>query len=726
MADRYTARRRKGLTAAGLCSKLALLGGASALIGVVSHPSVSRAQTAANDTSVLETVIVTAQRRGERLEDVPLTVAAQSGEQLARANIQTTRDLALVTPGLTYGANGAFAQPAIRAITSTANGPGNDPSVATYVDGVYLGGQTSNMVDLPDVERIEVLKGPQGTLFGRNATGGAIRVFTREPSSVLEGKATVGFGTYNDVLAKGYVSGPLAREALTGSLAAYFERRDGFSTDVRTGKHVGDLRSVLVRPKLKLIPWDGASVVAAATYIDRKDAIVDTGIALNGNTIGRNDPTAIISTTPYRSSLNVEPLSNLRMWNASLRGDADLGFARLTTLSSFTRVHSFIQQDADNSTGQGACCSALYKITFPESTYIQEVNLVSPTPRRLSWSLGAFYYKDDSRWDPININGTTIIYAQTKTDAYGLFGEANLEIMPNLVLTGGIRYSSESKVGLAGLNARSAVAELGRKRFTAWTPRVSLRYKINEGSNVYVTYNEGFKSGGFNPQNLSRLPFDQEIVKAYELGYKLATGALIFNAAAFHYDQSNIQVATYNGLVSTIQNAAAAKITGFDVDLTTKLSSSWEVRVGGAYTPQAKYASYNQAAVVTPRSGNNGNVTTSIDASGKRVVRAPVLTVSLVPTFTADTEWGRVQASASLYYSSKYFFEVAGRISQPAYATLGARVALTPNNWPFELAIEGRNLTDHPVIITTSIISASDGLVYGARRTIMGTISRKF
>ena len=241
-------------------------------------------------------VIVTAQRRAERLQDVPLSITAVSGAQLEKLGVASTEDLTDVAPGLKMDRNGVNVQPAIRGVSSVEADIGADTNVAIYLDGVYQPNLPANAFDLPDVSRVEVDKGPQGTLFGRNAEGGAIQVFTLNPSFTPTGSGTLGYGDYNDLMAKGFISGPILDQRVAGSLSAFFESSDGYLKDeLRDGKNVGGVNAHLIRGKLlfKLVPK--LTALVSVTYSDRTDG-ADYGQAYNGNTYDRgtrtlSDPT---------------------------------------------------------------------------------------------------------------------------------------------------------------------------------------------------------------------------------------------------------------------------------------------------------------------------------------------------------------------------------------------------------------------------------------------------
>jgi iron complex outermembrane receptor protein len=221
--------------------------------------SVAQTTSEGSDPLSLEEVVVTAQRRSERLQDVPLSISAQSGADLTNAGIVNTQDLTNVVPGLKIDRVGAFTTPAIRGISTQIAQPGADANVAVYLDGVYLPNQATNTFDLPDIDKIEVSKGPQGTLFGRNATGGAIQIYTLSPSFTSSGRVQVGYGSFNDKNIDGFLTGPIIDSLLAGSISAYFDKNTGYLKNIIDDKDAGGLESENVRGKLLFTPMPGAS-----------------------------------------------------------------------------------------------------------------------------------------------------------------------------------------------------------------------------------------------------------------------------------------------------------------------------------------------------------------------------------------------------------------------------------------------------------------------------------
>ena len=208
-------------------------------------------------------IVVTAQRRSENLKDVPMSVTALSADTLTAAGVTSTTDIAKVAPGVTMTFFGAFLQPSIRGITSTGANLGENSNVALYIDGVYQPQQIATLVDLPDVEQIEILKGPQGALYGQNATGGAVLVNSMAPSFKFKGKLSASHGNFNDVQLRGYVSGPLT-DTVAASLSASYQNRDGFRRQVVTGQRDKGLDAKVVRGKVLFEPTDAVKITASA------------------------------------------------------------------------------------------------------------------------------------------------------------------------------------------------------------------------------------------------------------------------------------------------------------------------------------------------------------------------------------------------------------------------------------------------------------------------------
>jgi iron complex outermembrane receptor protein len=280
-------------------------------------PPVSAAQqrnlgAAAQDEDSDENyIVVTAQRREERLTDVPLSITTLGGEELAKSGITSTLNLGQVTPALNFATQGVFSQPTIRGIGSTGQGIGDNPNVATYVDGVYQPAQYGGVLDLNNIERIEVLKGPQGTLFGRNATGGAIQIITRDPEKEFGGNITVKYARFNERVANVYVTGGSGNFAM--DVAGYYLKDDGYIRDIARDDMVGSRENKTVRSKMKLDVSDSVNFTVIGTFSDREDNTVISGYNLDGNSAtGVANPGQPLAVRPNTTSQSFLPVNSVR------------------------------------------------------------------------------------------------------------------------------------------------------------------------------------------------------------------------------------------------------------------------------------------------------------------------------------------------------------------------------------------------------------------------------
>lgn len=687
--------------------------------------------TTARDVS-LEEVVVTAQRREERARDVPISISVLSPEALEIANVVTIRDLREVTPGLLIDRNGVSLQPAIRGITAVDGNPGNDANVAIYLDGVYQPSPAANNFDLPDVEQIEVLNGPQGTLFGRNATGGAILISTKKPSFDPHGMLTVGYGNLNDRIFKGFVTGPIIPDRLAGSLAGYWEENDGYLHDLVTGKMTGRLKSRGLRGKLLWDPSDNVSILAEGHWSKRYDGSI-LGQPQYGNTAARfipgtttPRPGVIIPIGPWNIASDVRPRVDTEDKGGSLRAEIDLRFAKLTSISAYDESNTDLLTEDDYTTA----FLAYYQSMQTQKTFSQELTLATTNSGPLNWTTGAFYYNDNAAFDPLlvaypgfNFN----IYGRQRTRAWAIFGEVHYDITDRLNLILGARYSHERRI-LSGAFVVDAFPGLAAANFNSVTPRVALRYSLTKDTNLYATFSEGFKSGGYDASSLGTTAFLPESLHAYEVGVKSAPSQYLdFNAAAFYYDYTNQQVQTTvikNGApLGLTTNAASSHIYGGELSATVRPTSEFSVTTGLALL-HARYFKYPNALVDEPVQLAGapvpclcGNVATTINATGNALPRSPDLTFSATANYRKAVSVGTFDVSGSLFYSDKFYFTGAETVSQPAYTTVSARASFQPAGTGFKISLWGKNLANRVIYQGASVLPDASGVLFAPPRT---------
>lgn len=703
----------------------------------------------AQEFGELQEVIVTAQRRSERLQDVPLSVTSQSAEQLRRSSINDTRDLVTIVPGLTMTFNGSWAQPTIRGVTGASSQAGNDPAVPIYIDGIYHPNQQSNSFEFSDIERIEVLKGPQGTLFGRNATGGAILITTLTPTFDFSGNLSVTGGHYDgggrgDIFTiKGMVNAPIVRDRVAANLSALVTKDTGYLRQITDGTRNarwGEIQATQVRGKILVQVSDAVKVVLTGFNTRRVDHTAQAAHPLNSNTLGRRvDPTTPLPRSPWEVAFTPATPPRTAVLNAggAVQLDADLGFATLTSRTGYERVRGQVQGDIDLT----ALPLVPLNLQQTDKPFQQELILASAGDHRLNWVAGAFFYKNHSTFQ----NYLSGVAGYIDTRAWAVFSEANFALTDRLTATGGVRYSHEKQTQHARNFGPVAVAPFPNKvpfpdvipllgEPSSWnsvTPRASIRYEVSEAVNLYATYTRGFKSGAYSISALSPTSVHPETVNSYEVGVKVSSPTVVMSAALFHYGWNDLQVVRQGELngqpISVLDNAAAAKITGLEFDGTWRVAPSLTLRAMASVLPKAEYTAWPSATVFLMRpDGLGGNLQTAIDASGLRLIRAPKWTGGLTATYTTMVAGGEFEGSVNLYHSEGYKWAVDGQVSAPKYTTLDAQLNWTLPNGDVRFTIWGKNLTNDAYQVAAVPNVLSDLVVYGPPRQFGITAAYEF
>ncbi|MDQ8757571.1 TonB-dependent receptor [Sphingosinicella sp. LHD-64] len=705
-------------------------------------------------------IVVTAQRREERLSDVPISVSVLGGDTLQQNVIVSTNDLTVAVPGLNWGRSTNFSQPTIRGVGSRNASAGDEPNVATFVDGVYLPDMTGTLFELSNIERIEVLRGPQGTLFGRNATGGAINVVTRRPTRELEGSIAATVGEFGYYRLGGYISGPIAGDVITASLTAVHYDDDGYVENIFNGETQGSSGGTAFRARVRFEPADDISFEVNGFHSKSNNNVLISGYAINGNTQARNsipggpnagalNPTGIpadrvIADEPFTTATFSTPFGRTRQRFIDMHMDWDIGFATLTGTASWGDTQTTTLSWTDVSPIR---LSQTEYSTFNDFSN-QELVLTSNPGRfgRFEWLLGLTRFQSDAQFNPLVSTGrnattgaflpTRTIYGQN-TRAFAVFGEVTWQAVDNLFFTGGLRYNRDDKDAF-NLNALTSVRTEGEARFENVSPRGVVRWEFAPSSNVYLSYTRGFKSGTFNAVAAAgtQLPAEPEIVDAYELGVKtrLARG-ITLEAAAFRYNYQDLQVSTpvvINGVsATTVQNAGEARINGFEASLNAQVTRNLSFNAAVTLL-DSELRDFPNASVQVPRSvggvpTNNGNVNVVVDVSGNELIRAPDWTFSLGATYRHELFGGEMTYNATAFFSSSYFFDLTNRLSQPSYEVVNA--SITWREGPdrgFYASVFAQNLTDQTYAAGFIISSFIDGTQANKPRWFGATVGFNF
>jgi iron complex outermembrane receptor protein len=679
----------------------------------------AQGEAAGAATGTVEEIIVTAQKRSQHLEDVPISITVVSGEALEQAGVTSFSDLTSISVGTNIARTGAYTQPAIRGISTTVVSVGQENNVATYIDGFYEPNPIILTSDLTNIAQVQILKGPQGTLFGRNATGGAILVSTVDPSSRAEGKAVVSYGNYNDRRAELYLNMPVTA-TLAANIDAYYRASDGYVKDI-DGFDTLPLDYRNVRAKVAYQPTDSIKALLVYNHAEISDA---TGLAVTQyahQLALANNPNAIVESGTNRTSVNFQPHSEARNDSFGLMLDFDFGSASLKSFTRYLDGTDGLHYDADGSK------SVLFDVTLSQRERLLEQEFdLSGNFGSTEWVIGAFAFRNEQNQDYLRFyNPAAGVYGFTgagmTTTAYAGFADATFHATERLSFTGGVRYSSETKDFYFEAPQYTRVVDTDGS-WSGATPRAVVQYQLGERSNVYASYSKGFKSGTFNTTTADPTPVKPEEVSAYEVGYKMATRDLSLNLATFYYDYRDLQVSVVsvlpNGRVNTrLANAANAEIYGAEVEGSYAFSANGSLRAGVAYT-HARYREFTDAPGnllnVSPGVGANVgglNVNAPQDWSGTRMIRAPDLTFNLGADYSIPLRnSGAIELGGNLYVTSEYspstgtinqtvnngvITDLGGqRYQQDGYVLVNAQVGYVAPGKRWRVTFYGKNLTN--------------------------------
>ena len=654
-------------------------------------------------------IVVTAQKRSERLIDVPLSISAVSGDQLVQSGITSTLDLQQVAPGIMTVTNGIGFVPSIRGVQSTGTSPGDEGNVAIYLDDVSLGSPLAGYFDLADIERIEVLKGPQGTLFGRNATGGAIRIITRKPSFTPTGSFTADYGLrYDELRLGGFVSGPVT-ETVAASLSASYRKGDGFIKGIgpNVGKTYGGSDNYLVRGKILLQPSERFSLLLTADSSSNKnDVAFSTGVDNNANPA---PGPGSIANGAYTFAGSTQPKIRVKGWG----GSADASWEPVDDIT-VRSITGYRDVDLDSRADVDRTNQPLTSIAIEQyqKSFSQEFNVSSSKEQALSWIVGSYYYhsKAGNPHFAFALGDTPggFVVADFRnrvtSEALSGFGEATLRIQEKFFLTGGIRYNSEKKhftyddiVTFATPNSIDS-----RKRWNSTVFRAVGRYEFSDDANVYASYSTGFKSGVYNSYVPLDAPVNPEKIDAFEIGAKARVAGWTLTAAAFAYDYKDLQLSAYtnvNGfVVVTLSNAASAKMRGVEFTADGKIGGGFSLGAGVSYQPTARYGSYPNAQVTLPIPGATGpivgQVVSPYDVTGSRMVRSPKFTGNLRLSYDADLFGGAFNGTLNAYHNSGFFWQSGNLTREGHYTTLNGRLSWKEPRTGITFSLWGNNLTN--------------------------------
>ncbi len=602
-----------------------------AFAAVLAAPvSVSWAQPAGGTgVETSDEIVVTARKREETLQSVPLSISAFTAETIDNAGINNIEDIASLTPGFTFAPlfGGGAATPVIRGQSTTIG----EPNVGFFVDGVYQSSRAIMDASLgDDVARVEIVKGPQSALYGRNTFGGAVNIVSRPPSDTLEGRLEASYGDFNTRSFRGSLSGPIAEDNLYFRIGATHRASDGYFTNSLTGGDLDTRETTVIAGMLEARPTNALNVRLRVAHENTRDG--DDPLVFAVNNAAPADLTGGASPATNQifrgellapTSFAVTPGHNNRdLWTASLTVDWDLGPVSFTSITGFNELTLDSAVDNDYSPVQARYATSLtdlYEVS-------QEFRFASTGPGRFQWMGGAYYFLSNSDthledlWGvdalPIASNlalpagirnqilGGLINDLNEETESFSIFGQASLNLTERLRVSAEARWTTETKrvnstdrSQLTGLVTGTYVNE---REFENVLPRFTLDYQATDDILLYASAALGEKVGGFNVVTVagaildSERTYEPESAWNYEIGAKTSwyNGRLVLNGAAYYIDWSDQIVRALGATFATLNtNAGEASVRGVELEMRARPADGLEINAGVAYT-DSSYDSY--------------------------------------------------------------------------------------------------------------------------------------
>lgn len=682
----------------------------------------------------LEEIVVTSQRTSETaLQSTPLSISAFSSKSLESMKFETVRDIERLSPSLSISNNNNAAQIYVRGVGTNLVFPGSDPSVAVFVDGVYYSNPRGLLTDFIGVERIEVLKGPQGTLYGRNAAGGVISIITKKPDNELHARLAVEYGSYDRQRFSAYISGPIIEDKLAANLTAMQAKRDGYTKNIYQNPALPgcqcqgdqpprrfngeDFQSA--RGSLRYTPTDDLEIIVRGDYYKNDGPtfyktlyVNDLGNDLRGAVYGPLGSPLVIE-DPFTVASNIANQYNkLEIYGFSghITKSFSNGFS-VTSITAYRDLTSDFRSDTDNTD----ISTLVSNVAVWQNQFSQEFQLNWKTDA-FDFIAGIYYFNETNKQDAIielPLSGilafdddtfASPLLAISKTDAYATFAQGTYNVTDRLRLTGGLRYSYEKKdifkygtLTLQGVTLFPFVDVEEDDSWKALTPRFGIDYSLSDDVMVFANVTRGFKSGGYNFSD-SKPAFDPEFLWAYEVGLKSDwfDNRLRANLSAFYYDYQDLQAQAFiitptgAGAGVAIFNAADAKVKGVELELTARPVRQLTLTGGITYL-DATYKEFITARTSGPDAG------VPVDVAGNHLNNAPKWKFDLTAQYEEQIEGlGIVSLRGEYSWRDDIYFTFFNdqSNSQSSYGTVNAFLSLGNEEGRWKVTVYGRNLTD--------------------------------
>ncbi|MCC7267164.1 MAG: TonB-dependent receptor [Caulobacteraceae bacterium] len=701
------------------------------------------AQAQGNETAEVETLIVTANKRAEDIQDVAMSVSAVSGDYLERTGISSTQEFVRMVPSvnITTSNNNRNSTIYVRGIGTSGTNPGIEGSVGIFIDGVYIVAAGPIQTNLQDISTLEILRGPQGTLYGRNTPVGAINITTRAPTQDPEAMVTVRLGNYDDKGVSGYVGGAIS-DTVAGRLSFWANGRDGYETNQFTGDDVNGTKQYGLRGRLQWKPLDNLTGDFIGYYIRLRsecctaetldaagDGIATPGFLAATAALGR--PFTNFDDTDHVVDDDNPGLDVTKVYGLSGTFNWDLPNGHtVTSITAWNGYKDDIRSLAADGLPQATASGMQY---LRREGYSEELRIASPADQKLSYLAGVYFFSESvthttqtrlgahaNRLLPNNRRfqegDTSYFYFTQKTKSAALFGQATLNATEALRFTGGLRYSWDDKEAFfdsdvsptASLAARQvfSVNHLGdldrSEKELTWS--VGAQYDIAPRIMAYAIAATGYKTGGFNGRGSAPgvpVEFDAENSLTYELGIKstLLDNRMILNADIYHMELSDFQDSILNPLTNSgfiVANAGDRRVQGFEAEAQFRPIRQLALRGSLGYM-DAEFTDYPAGQCYSGKTPD-GALPGTCNYNGLTPSQSPKWTWSLAAQWDAplaDTglDWF---AGADLTYTGSRNLEptLDPDNFEESTTLLNARIGLSSPDRGWRITVYGKNLTD--------------------------------
>ena len=658
----------------------------------------------ASGVYVLPEILVTSGKKteSEKAQDVPVAISVYTGETIEEDFAVDLTDVGELAPNVKLYDLGTFPNTAmfyIRGMGVSSSIPSDEPAVGIFVDGMYLGINIGSLIDMFDVETVEVMRGPQGTLFGRNVTGGAVLIRHRRPTGEFNIRGQSKVGTQHLVEQKLVVEGPLT-DSLAGKLGIVYRDKDGYFDNLAVpDDDIGDGTTALLRPMLTWKPRQDLEI----TLIGEFSKFDGDGVAV------RSLEDKVFSTPPPSSdhdlTTDLMPRNDYHIEQVVVDINWDIGPGKLTSITGWRQITLHEEVDAD---GTGNPVFHIHDTTVEQDQFSEEMRYAIAPNDRTELTTGISFFTQNILNESVRDirNGSTQIAMRSKMDhtSLGVFSQVDFDLLESLTLTLGGRYTWEDKKAYVGSFGGDVSLDLNSYTYDFvdddnWnfiSGHANLSWRASEHALLYSSWTRGFRSGGFNIRNAlpaSPGPYDKEKVNAYEIGLKAdwLEGRLRTNLAGFYNMYTDLQRTVLSPSLSQEKlNAADATIAGFEVELSFLPTRYLQIDASLGYV-NAEYDEYEGLDV-------DGDGITDPDlAEDLDFAFVPEWTAYLGGVYYVPLPWrlgGNLELRASASYTNRYALTEKNKLFQGSYTLVNANASYVFSNEKFKFSVFGRNLLD--------------------------------